>query len=106
MLPLGQLPDDYYDVDTSAAVIEGRSTGIKIRTGDVIDVMIVDVAPLKASVTLAWADDSMPRKSSRRGNRHGQNRTAGPRGGRARDKSGANKTKKSRKNTKAKGRRR
>ncbi len=106
LLPLGQLPDDYYDVDTNAAVIEGRSTGIKIRTGDIIDVMIVDVAPLKASVTLAWADDSLPRKSSRRGSRHGQNRTAGPRGGRARDKAGANKSKKNRKNTKAKGRRR
>ena len=106
LLPLGQLPDDYYDVDTNAAVIEGRSTGIKIRTGDVIDVMIIDVAPLKASVTLAWADDNLPRKSSRRSSRHGQNRTAGPRGGRARDKTSTNKSKKNRKNSKAKGRRR
>ena len=101
LLPLGQLPDDYYDVDTNAAVIEGRSTGLKISTGDIIDVLIVDVAPLKASVTLAWADDSLPRKSNRRTGHKRQGQNKGPRGGRARDRS-----KNNRKNNKAKGRRR
>ena len=95
LLPLGQLPDDYYDVDTTAAVIEGRSTGLKIRTGDVIDVMIIDVSPLKASVTLAWADESLPRKSSRSRQKMGANK--GPRGGRRRDPS-----KKNRKNNSGK----
>ena len=110
LLPLGQLPDDYYEVDTNAAVIEGRSSGLKIRTGDVIDVMIVDVAPLKASITLAWADDSLPRKSNRKfkrgGGRGGKKHSSGPRGGRARNKSGDKKSNKNRKNTKAKARRR
>ena len=65
LLPLNRLPDDYYDVDTTAAIITGRKFGLKIRAGDIIDVMIVEVSSLKASILLGWADDggvTPPRK--------------------------------------------
>ena len=91
LMPLGQMPDDFYDIDTTAAVIKGRKTGITLRSGDVIDVMIIDVSPLKASLTLAWAENGVV--STRRSGAA----KLGPRGGRYRDKSS-----KSQKNIKSK----
>jgi len=94
LMPLGQMPDDFYDIDTTAAVIKGRKTGITVRAGDVIDVMVLDVSPLKASVTLAWAEDGIA--STKRSGAA----KSGPRGGRYRDKSS-----KSQKKSKSKGHR-
>lgn len=102
LLPLGQLPNDYYDVDLNTAEITGRSTGIKIRTGDVIGVMVVEVSPIKASVTLSYADGDYAdgnyrhKSASRK-----RSQKTGPRGGRPRDKS-----RKQRKNNKARAQRR
>jgi ribonuclease R len=56
LLLLKHLPDDYYDIDTAAATITGRELGVKIRIGDTVSVMILSVAPLKASILLGWAD--------------------------------------------------
>ncbi len=94
LMPLGQMPDDFYDIDTTTAVIKGRKTGITVRAGDVIDVMVLDVSPLKASVTLAWAEDGIV--STKRSGAA----KSGPRGGRYRDKSS-----KSQKKSKSKGHR-
>ena len=55
LLPLGRLPQDFYDAAPLKGLIKGRSTGLKLRAGDEISVMIVEVSALKASVTLAWA---------------------------------------------------
>lgn len=60
LLPLRRLPDDYYDVDTILGVIKGRKSGLRIRLGDTIDVMIVEASPLKASVVLAWTNNPEP----------------------------------------------
>ncbi|MCE2518061.1 MAG: VacB/RNase II family 3'-5' exoribonuclease [Alphaproteobacteria bacterium] len=91
LLPLGRLPDDYYEVDTTAAVISGRKSGVKIRTGDIIDVMILEVSALKASVVLGWADGgtlSPGRKGGgrKRGDRKGGGKKPGPNGGRDRSR--------------------
>jgi ribonuclease R len=94
LMPLGQMPDDFYDIDTTTAVIKGQKTGITVRAGDVIDVMVLDVSPLKASVTLAWAEDGIV--STKRSGAA----KSGPRGGRYRDKSS-----KSQKKSKSKGHR-
>lgn len=55
LLPLGRLPQDYYEADPLRGEIRGRSTGLKIKAGDSISVMVIEVAALKATVTLAWA---------------------------------------------------
>ena len=95
LLPLGKLPDDFFDVDTAAATIRGRKTGITIKTGDVIDVMVVDIQPLKASITLAWADGGG--MMHRRSNKGGKGPSKGPRGGRNRSSSRGKNTSKGRK---------
>ena len=59
LLPFSRLPDDYYETDPVRGVIKGQRSGLTIRTGQEIDVLIEDVAPLKATVTLAWADGGM-----------------------------------------------
>ncbi len=56
LLPLGQMPPDYYHVDTTRGLIRGDKNGIELRTGDQIDVMILSVIPVKGSVLLSWAD--------------------------------------------------
>ena len=81
LLPLGQLPNDYYDVDLNTAEITGRSTGIKIRTGDVIGVMVVEVSPLKASVTLSYADGDYADGNYRHKSASSWSQKTGPRGG-------------------------
>lgn len=102
LLPLGRLPDDYYEVDTSAGIIKGRKTGVVIRTGDTVDVMILEVSPLKASILLGWADGG--KLSPGRGNsRKSGGKKLGPRGGRDRTGDrGGDKGKKPSKNTKNK----
>ena len=57
LLPLGKMPHDFFDVDVAAATIKGRKTGITIKTGDVIEVMVVEIQPLKASITLSYVSD-------------------------------------------------
>ena len=90
LLPLGKLPDDFFDVDVAAATITGRKTGITIKTGDEIDVMVIEIQPLKASITLSWADEGFD--TSRRGRvarKSGGGKPQfkkGPRGGRDRSK--------------------
>ena len=92
LLPLGKLPDDYFDVDVAAATIRGRKTGITIKTGDLINVMVADIQPLKASITLAWADSDFSKRSS--SGKSGYRTTKGPRSDRDRSKSdGKNKSK-------------
>ena len=61
LLPLGQMPPDYYHVDTTRGLIRGDKNGIALRTGDQIDVMILSVIPVKGSVLLSWADTSLMR---------------------------------------------
>ncbi len=95
LLPLGKLPDDFFDVDVAAATIKGRKTGITIKTGDIIDVMVVEIQPLKASITLSWADGGIaPRRSRGHPERKGNK---GPRGGRDRSGSGQKNKSKARK---------
>ena len=85
LLPLGRLPQDFYDADPIKGLIKGRSTGLKLRAGDEISVMIIEVSALKASVTLAWAGgDGYSILDDTKGR--------GPRGGRPRDR-GKNKRK-------------
>jgi ribonuclease R len=61
LLPLGQMPPDYYHVDTTRGLIRGDKNGIALRTGDQIDVMILSVIAVKGSVLLSWADTSLMR---------------------------------------------
>ena len=76
LMPLARMPQDYYDADTTRGEITGRSTGIKIRAGDEISVMVVDVSAIKATITLSWADGDFHETS--------RNAGKGPRGGRHR----------------------
>jgi ribonuclease R len=85
LLPLGKLPDDFFDVDTVAATIRGRKTGLTIKTGDLIDVMLLEVQPLKASITLAWADGGKIVTGRNRKKAHAKSRR-GSRGGKAKKK--------------------
>jgi len=64
LLPLGQMPPDYYHVDTTRGVIRGDKNGIELRTGDQIDVMILSVIPVKGSVLLSWADTGLMRENN------------------------------------------
>ena len=56
LLPLAQMPPDYYHIDTTLGVMRGDRNGIEVKTGDQIDVMIMSVTPVKGSVLLSWAD--------------------------------------------------
>ena len=59
LLPFSRLPDDYYETDPVRGVIQGQRSGLTIRTGQDVDVLIEEVMPLKATVTLAWAEGGM-----------------------------------------------
>ena len=56
LLPLAQMPPDYYHIDTTLGVMRGDRNGIEVKTGDQIDVMIMSVTTVKGSVLLSWAD--------------------------------------------------
>ena len=60
LLPLRHLPRDYYKVDPVKGVITGMDTRMTLRTGDTVTVMIEDVSPLKATLTLVYVDDGKP----------------------------------------------
>ena len=38
LLPLAQMPPDYYHIDTIRGVMRGDRNGIEVKTGDQIDV--------------------------------------------------------------------
>jgi len=57
LLPFSRLPDDYYETDPIRGTITGQRSGLTITTGQQIEVLIEDVSPLKATVTLAWAGE-------------------------------------------------
>lgn len=64
LLPLAQMPPDYYHIDTIRGIMRGDRNGIEVKTGDQIDVMIISVTPIKGSVLLSWADGSISNDSS------------------------------------------
>ena len=92
------MPHDFFDVDVAAATIKGRKTGITIKTGDVIEVMVVEIQPLKASITLSYVSDGegadggfdYSRRSRKTSPRKGMAKR-GPRGGRDRSKASGKK---------------
>ena len=104
LLPLGKMPHDFFDVDVAAATIKGRKTGITIKTGDVIEVMVVEIQPLKASITLSYVSDGAyvsdgddanggfdTSRRSRKSSPRKETTKRGPRGGRDRSKGGGKK---------------
>lgn len=64
LLPLAQMPPDYYHIDTTRGTMRGDRNGIEVKTGDQIDVMIMSVTPIKGSVLLSWADGGLADSSS------------------------------------------
>ncbi len=87
LLPLGQMPPDYYHVDTTRGEIKGDRNGITLRTGDQIDVMILSVIPVKGSVLLSWADAGLMRAdNAAKGHRSRRHAATPPRHGKKRHK--------------------
>ncbi|MDC1115533.1 VacB/RNase II family 3'-5' exoribonuclease [Alphaproteobacteria bacterium] len=64
LLPLAQMPPDYYHVDTTRGIMRGDRNGIEVKTGDQIDVMIMSVTPIKGSVLLSWANGGIDGENS------------------------------------------
>ena len=57
LLPLARLPrTEYYDTDPLRGVVTGTTTGWKLGIGDVVSVLVEDVSPLKAALTLTYVD--------------------------------------------------
>ena len=87
LLPLAQMPPDYYHVDTTRGEIKGDRNGITLRTGDQIDVMILSVIPVKGSVLLSWADAGLMRvDNAAKGHRSRRHAATPPRHGKKRHK--------------------
>ena len=78
LLPLGRLPQDYYEADAVEGIIKGRQSGLTLRTGDSITIMIEDVSPLKAMVGLTYVDDGKPvERGASHGGRPGRRGASG-----------------------------
>ena len=54
LLPRAQLPADYYHIDTNIGIMRGDTNGIILRCGEMVDVFVISVSPVKGAVLLGW----------------------------------------------------
>jgi ribonuclease R len=59
LLPMRELPDDWYDFDQIKQTLVGDRSGNKFNVGMKLKVKIVEVVPLTGSITVKWISNKM-----------------------------------------------
>ena len=75
LLPLNALPDDFYDYDERAKILEGRQHGWQFNVGMRVKVKVIEVTPVSGGIMLEWVEGGI--KSDRtfwKGRNHGKKR--------------------------------
>ena len=57
LLPRAQLPADYYHIDTNIGIMRGDTNGIILRCGEMVDVFVISVSPVKGAILLGWVGE-------------------------------------------------
>jgi ribonuclease R len=69
ILPMRNLPQDFYDLEEKAHRVVGRRRGLHLRVGDVIDVKLVETDEVAGSIVFEYAGrtgDAVPKRGSGR----------------------------------------
>ena len=72
LVPVSTLGDDYYVYDETAHAMTGERGGKGYRLGDIVDVRLVEVAPLAGSMRFEMLSEPMPMPVSVRSYRKGK----------------------------------
>ena len=59
LLPIRELPNDWYDFDQIKQTLIGERTGNKFNVGMQLKVKIVEVVPLTGSITVKWISNKI-----------------------------------------------
>ena len=59
LLPMRELPNDWYDFDQIKQTLVGERSGNKFNVGMQLEVKIVEVVPLTGSITVKWISNKM-----------------------------------------------
>ena len=70
LLPLSNLPDDYYHADTIGGRIEGSDHGLLLSVGDELEVLVLEADPLRGSVLLGFISGGSKTTGRRGKSRH------------------------------------
>lgn len=80
LLPLKNLPDDYYDLDASGQWLEGRHAGWTFGIGTELRVQIAEVNAVSGGILLRWVSgglsDNRSKRNSRMAHKQGEKRTS------------------------------
>ena len=63
MLPIRELPNDWYDFDQIKQILIGERSGNKFNVGMKLKVKIVEVAPLSGSITVKWVSNRIGKQN-------------------------------------------
>jgi ribonuclease R len=70
ILPMRNLPGDFYDLDERGHRVVGRRTGMQIRVGDIVDVKLMETDDVAGGIVFAYAGrETGSRETSGRGAR-------------------------------------
>jgi len=67
LVPMRQLPDDRYHVDEKRRLLKGRRTGLVFKSGEPVDVVILESNPINGTLTLGLTGVSVPGPDHRSG---------------------------------------
>ncbi|MEZ5811508.1 MAG: ribonuclease R [Rhizobiaceae bacterium] len=84
-VPVSTLGDDYYVYDETAHALTGQRSGAGYRLGDMVEVRLVDVAPMAGSIQFEMLSEPRPMPASVRSHHKGK---TGRRNTRARGRAG------------------
>ena len=66
MLPIRELPNDWYDFDQIKQILIGERSGNKFNVGMKLKVKILEVAPLTGSITVKWISNRIGKQKKER----------------------------------------
>ena len=66
LLPIRELPNDWYDFDQIKQILIGERSGNKFNVGMKLKVKILEVAPLTGSITVKWISNRIGKQKKER----------------------------------------
>jgi ribonuclease R len=66
LMPLKALPDDFYDLDEQAQMLEGRYNGWQFNVGMHVRVKITEVTPVTGGILVEWVEGGLKSDQPRR----------------------------------------
>ena len=58
-MPLNALPDDFYDYDEQAQMLDGRHNGWQFVVGMHVRVKVTEVTPVSGGILLEWVEGGL-----------------------------------------------